>query len=154
MSQSHKTQNTNSNVADKGQIEELKKSPMMAHLLDALKAGTDIGHYGRLTFVMVAQYFLPEDEIVKLLSSQPGLNETEARALYLEVKGHGYNPPKRERILQWQSQQDFQICPTPDDPNACNVYQDLQFPQEIYENIKDFWEDKAEAQEKNEPSKK
>jgi hypothetical protein len=34
-----------------GRDEELGTSPMMAHLLDALVAGTDIGHYGRLTFL-------------------------------------------------------------------------------------------------------
>ena len=30
--------------------EALGQSPMMAHLLDALAAGTDSGEYGRLTF--------------------------------------------------------------------------------------------------------
>jgi hypothetical protein len=33
--------------------DNLRDSPMMAHLLDALEAGQDVGHYGRLTFVMV-----------------------------------------------------------------------------------------------------
>ena len=33
--------------------EQLRQSPMMAHLLDALDEGTDIGHYGKLTFAMV-----------------------------------------------------------------------------------------------------
>ena len=54
---------------------DLRKSEMMAHLLDALEAGTDIGHYGRLTFVMVARHFLKEEEIVDLLSGQPGEDE-------------------------------------------------------------------------------
>ena len=48
----------------------LRDSPMMAHLLDALQAGTDIGHFGRLTFAMIARYFLPEDELVTLLANQ------------------------------------------------------------------------------------
>ena len=33
--------------------DELRKSEMMAHLLDALDRGKDIGHYGRLVFAMV-----------------------------------------------------------------------------------------------------
>lgn len=39
-----------------------------------------------------------------------------------QVKGHDYNPPKHERILEWQAKQDFAICPTPGGPGACNVY--------------------------------
>src|SRR6266699_5116869 len=98
MSQSQSTKNTTTNVSDDGRSENLRDSPMMAHLLDALEAGTDIGHYGRLTFVMVARHFLEEDEMVKLLSKQSDFGETEARSLIQQVKGHDYNPPKRERI--------------------------------------------------------
>lgn len=122
----------------------LRDEPMMAHLLDALKRGEDIGHYGQLVFTMVARYFLKEDELVKLLAKQPDLDEESARALVLQVEQHDYNPPKRNKILEWQSQQDFPICPNPDDPNACNVYRTLRFPQEIYDRIGDFWEEKAE----------
>jgi len=39
-------------------VEDLRQSPMMSHLLDALDKGEDIGHYGRLTFAMVAHHFL------------------------------------------------------------------------------------------------
>jgi hypothetical protein len=120
---------------------------MMAHLLEALKDGTDIGEYGRLTFAMVARHFMDDEEIIDLLSAQPDLDEEEARALLLQVKAHDYNPPRRERILQWQAQQEFQICPWPDDPNACNVYTELAFPDRIYDNIGDFWEEKAESRE-------
>lgn len=42
--------------------EELRKNGMMAHLLDALDTGQDIGHYGRLVFAMVARHFLDEQE--------------------------------------------------------------------------------------------
>src|SRR5437016_10114181 len=125
--------------------ENLRDSPMMAHLLDALEAGTDIGHYGRLTFVMIARHFLEDDKIVDLLAHQPDQNVEDARALVLQVKARDYNPPKRERILQWQAQQDFPICPTPDEPGTCNVYQELRFPPNIYENINEFWEEQAEA---------
>ena len=135
-----------------GRSENLRDSPMMAHLLDALQAKTDIGHYGRLTFVMVARHFLEEDEMVKLLSKQPNFSETEARSLIQQVKGHDYNPPKRERILEWQAQQDFPICPTPDEPGTCNVYSELRFPDGIYDNISDFWEEQARADEQGDAS--
>src|SRR5438128_646523 len=105
--------------AEDGRSEALRDSPMMAHLLDALQAGTDIGHFGRLTFAMVARHFLEEDELIRLLASQPGQSEEEARILLLQVKERDYNPPKRERILEWQAQQEFPICPTPDDPRSC-----------------------------------
>ena len=108
---------------------------MMAHLLEALEQGTDIGHYGRLTFAMIARHFMDEEELVSLLAKQPGMDEQEARRLYVQVQGRDYNPPKRERILEWQGQQDFEICPWPDDPQACNVYRELRFPEDIYENV-------------------
>ena len=133
--------------ADDRRGDDLRDSPMMAHLLEALQAGTDNGHFGRLTFAMVARYFLPEDELVLLLAKQPGQNEAEARALVHQVQAHDYSPPKRERILAWQAQQDFPICPTPDDPNNCNVYRELRFPDEVYERIGDYWEEEAKAQE-------
>lgn len=129
-----------------GQSRDLCDSPMMAHLLDALEAGKDIGHFGRLTFAMVARHFLDEKELVRLLSGQPGQSEEEARSLLRQVEGRDYNPPKRERIMEWQAQQAFPICPTPDDPSSCNVYSDLRFPEEVYENINDFWEERAEEE--------
>src|SRR5919199_3303151 len=111
---------THLDVADDGRSENLRDSPMMAHLLDALDAGTDIGHYGRLTFAMIARHFLDEDELIRLLANQPDQNEETAQSLVRQVEGRDYNPPKRERILEWQAQQGFPICPTPDDPRSCN----------------------------------
>jgi hypothetical protein len=140
------TKDTDSTNEQQGGGEELLKSPMMAHLLDALESGTDIGHYGRLTFVMVARHFLSEEELVDLLSQQPDHTSADSRALVHQVKTHDYNPPKRDRILQWQSEQDFPICPTPDDPVSCNVYRELRFPNGIYENITEFHEEQAEAE--------
>jgi hypothetical protein len=128
------------------QMQELESSPMMAHLLKALAEGVDIGHYGRLTFIMVARHFLDEEELVHLLAGQPDLDEQGARARVLQVKARDYSPPKRDRILEWQALQDFPICPDPDDPNGCNVYGELRFPEEVYERIGEFWEDKAEAE--------
>lgn len=126
--------------------EELRDSPMMAHLLDALEAGTDIGHYGRLTFAMIARHFLDEEEVVRLLANQPGQSEARARAIVLQVQQKDYSPPKRERILEWQAQQEFPICPTPEDPDSCNVYRELRFPEGIYEHIQEYWEEQAEAE--------
>ena len=126
-------------------VEELRKSEMMAHLLDALDKGKDIGHYGRLVFAMVARHFLSEDELVGYLQKDRDFSEEEARALYRQVQGRDYNPPRRERILEWQAQQEFPICPNPDDPDACNVYRDLKFPDDIYEDISEYDEQQAEA---------
>jgi hypothetical protein len=146
MSQSQQTRGTTPPAAAAESGENLRDSPMMAHLLDALEAGTDVGHYGRLTFAMVARHFMDEDELVDLLAKQPDQDADKARAMVLQVQGKDYNPPKRERILEWQAQQDFAICPTPDDPASCNVYRELRFPQGIYDNIGEFWEEQAAAE--------
>src|SRR3712207_4005226 len=98
---------TASRSGDDTRSDNLRDSPMMAHLLDALEAGTDIGEYGRLTFAMVARHFMEEDDLVGLLARQPEQDETKARAFLLQVNGRDYNPPKRQRILEWQAQQDF-----------------------------------------------
>jgi DNA primase large subunit len=124
-------------------VEELRKNDMMAHLLDALDQKKDIGHYGRLVFAMVARHFLSEEELIGYLTKDSDFNETEARSLYQQVQGKDYNPPKRERVLQWQEQQDFPICPNPDDPDACNVYKDLQFPEHVYEHISEYYQHKG-----------
>jgi hypothetical protein len=126
--------------------DDLRRSDMMTHLLDALETGEDIGHYGQLTFAMVARHFMAEDELVSWLTKGEQMSEEDARSLYLQVQGRDYNPPKRERILEWQAQQDFPICPNPDDPSACNVYRDLQFPDDVYEHIQEFYQEQAEAQ--------
>jgi hypothetical protein len=125
--------------------EQLRKNGMMAHLLDALESKQDIGHYGRLVFAMVARHFLDEQELVQWLIKNPGFTEEQARALYVQVQGKDYNPPRRERILEWQKQQEFPICPNPHDPDSCNVYKDLQFPSHVYEHISDYHQQKAES---------
>ena len=137
---------TNTNkTEDNAGIAELRKSDMMAHLLDSLDQGKDIGHYGRLVFAMVARHFLPEEEVVGYLQEDKDFSEEQARALYLQVQGKDYNPPKRDKILHYQSQQDFPIIPNPDDPDSGNVYRDLQFPDHVYEHISDYYEHKAQA---------
>src|SRR5215212_3497529 len=115
-------------------VAALRKSSMMAHLLDALEKGTDIGHYGRLVFAMVARHFLDEDELLEWLQKDQDFSDAQARSLILQVQGREYNPPKRARILEWQKEQEFPICPDPGDPGACNVYKELKFPDEVYES--------------------
>ena len=124
-------------------IEDLKQSPMMSHLLDALERGEDIGHYGRLTFAMIARHFVESEELVDLLAQDGDTDEPKARALVQQVEEKGYNPPRRERILQWQEQQDFPICPNPDDPDACNPYTELPIPDEVLQSIEEYREEKA-----------
>jgi len=125
---------------------ELRDSPMMAHLLDALEKGRDVGHYGRLVFAMVGRHFMDEDALVGLLARQPDQGDESARSLVRQVEGRDYNPPRRERILEWQAQQDFPICPTPDDPQACNLYRELRFPDSVYEEIGEFWSQSDDAE--------
>ena len=124
-------------------VEDLKQSSMMNNMPEALDRGEDIGHYGRLTFAMVARYFVDNEELVQLLAKDGDTDESMARALVQQVEEKGYNPPRRERIIEWQEQQDFQICPNPDDPDACNVYNELTFPDGLYENIQQYREEKA-----------
>ena len=123
--------------------EDLRKNGMMAHLLDALETGQDIGHYGRLVFAMVARHFMDEKELLACLQKNPNFSDEEARALYHQVQGRDYNPPRRERILEWQQEQDFPIYPNPDDPDACNVYNELEFPDSVYQHITDYHEQEA-----------
>ena len=114
----------------------------MSHMLDALEKGEDIGHYGRLVFAMIGRHFVDNDELVELLTQDHDASEQEIKALVQQVQEKGYSPPKRDKILEYQ-QQDFPICPNPDDPDACNPYQELQFPDEVYESIQEYREEKA-----------
>jgi hypothetical protein len=132
-------------IRQRGGEEALRQSPMMAHLLDAVRDDQDIGHYGRLTLAIVARHFLDEGNLVKLLAGQPGVTEEEAATLVAQVQGRDYNPPRRDTILEWQAKQEFPICPDPDNPDACNVYRDLTFPEDVYADIGEFWEEKSEA---------
>jgi hypothetical protein len=121
-------------------VEDLRQSPMMGHMLDALDNGEDIGHFGRLVFTMIGRHFVSDDELVELLTKDQDADEQEIRALVQQVEDKGYSPPRREKILEFQDQQDFPICPNPDDPDACNPYAELQFPDEVYESIQEYQE--------------
>lgn len=127
--------------------EELRKDSMMAHLLDSLSEGKDIGHYGRLVFAMVARHFLSPEEVIARLTNDRDFSEEEAHALVRQVEGRDYNPPKRERILEWQAEQSFPILPYPEDPDCGNLYRNLKFPDSIYKNIEHYQEAKADAEE-------
>lgn len=123
-------------------VNELRRNGMMPHLLDSLESGQDIGHYGRLVFAMVARHFLAEAELVNWLTKSPGFSDEQARALVMQVQGHDYSPPRPEKIREWQAQQAFPIY-TSDDPDECNVYKDLKFPNGIYHHIEEYYEHKA-----------
>jgi hypothetical protein len=125
---------------------ELRKSEMMAHLLDALSKGEDIGHYGRLVFVMVARHFLSEAELSALLEQDPDVDGDKARALIEQVTSKDYSPPSRDKVLEFQQHQDFPICPNPEDPDGCNVYKDLKFPSSVYDSINEYYFAKADAE--------
>ena len=126
-------------------FDDMRPNSMMAHLLDSLDRGEDIGHYGRLVFAMVARHFGSDDEVVAELSKDRDFSEDDARALLTQVESAGYSPPKRAKILEYQAQQEFPIIPNPDDPDAGNVYKDLTFPDGVYEHIAEYREAKAHA---------
>jgi hypothetical protein len=77
------------------------------------------------------------------LTQDQDADERDVRAMVQQVEEKGYSPSRRDRILEWQSTQAFQICPDPEDPDACNVYYELQLPDEVYESIQDYREEKA-----------
>ena len=62
-------------------VEDLRQSPMMSHMLDALDNGEDIGHYGRLLFAMIGRHFVDNDELVELLTKDHDAEKGEIRAM-------------------------------------------------------------------------
>lgn len=126
-------------------VQDLRAAPMMAHLLDALDNHKDIGHYGQLVFAVVARYFMSEDEVVKYLQKNPGVRKEDALTMVKQVEQKGYNPPQRATILEWQQQQDFVICPDAQDPDNCDVYKYLKFPDEVYRQINEYAKQKANS---------
>lgn len=126
-------------------VEDIRKNGMMAHLVDALDRGDDIGHYGRLVFAMVARHFLTDDEIVGFLRKDRDCDEEKAQALLAQVNARDYNPPTRQRILEWMGKQGFPICPEADDPDGCNLYRDLDFPDRVYKSISGYREQKTQT---------
>ena len=127
---------------EKDGVEELRKDPMMAHLLDSLDAGTDVGHYGRLVFAMVARHFLPHPQVIAWLTKDNDFSAEQAQQMLHQVEGRDYNPPRRERLLQWQHEQEFQFMNV-HDPDSGNLYRNLEFPKEVYDHIGHYQEAKA-----------
>ena len=126
-------------------VAALREDSMMAHLLDALERGEDIGHYGRLVFAMIARHFLNDDEVLAELTKDRDFSEEDARQMLMQVEGRDYSPPRRERILEWQAEQTFAIIPNPHDPDCGNVYKSLRFPKQTYSHIGHYQEEKAES---------
>ncbi len=117
-------------------LNDLKANHMMAHLTGALDKQQDIGHYGR--------HFLSEDELVARLSEDQDFDEEQARGLVQQVQERDYSPPRREKIMEYQTKQDFPILPDVGDPDEGNVYRDLEFPQHVYDHISEYHQQKAE----------
>jgi hypothetical protein len=135
-----------SDTQDRYRNDDLRQSPTMVRLIEALKKKTDIGANGLFIFVTTARHFMNEDEIVALVNQQPDMDEEKARAFVLHIKERGYNPPRRERILEMQGQQKFAIIANPEDPDSGNLYRELRFPEEVYEDIQEYYEEKVAAQ--------
>jgi hypothetical protein len=127
-------------------LDDLRQDRMMARLLDDLQRGIDIGHYGRLVFAMVARHFATEDEVVAALADDRDFPEQRARVMVRDVIEAGYSPPTREKILEFQTRQDYPIIENVDDPDLGNVYKDLRFPYAVYEHIEHYHEQKLEAE--------
>jgi hypothetical protein len=125
----------------------LRNDSMMAHLLDSLAEGKDIGHYGRLVFAMVARHFMSHEEVIAHLVKDRDFTQEQAVLMVRQVEGRDYNPPKRERILEWQREQEFPIMPYPNDPDCGNLYRNLKFPDAIYDHIEHYQEQKLEAED-------
>lgn len=88
---------------------------------------------------------LPREELPALLCKDPTVSEEEIRSLVAQVEERGYSPPRRERILEWQGQQEFPIIPNTDDPDDGNVYKDLKFSEDVYKHISEYHEHKGAA---------
>ncbi len=129
-------------TAENDGVDELRKDPMMAHLLDSLDAGTDVGHYGRLVFSMVARHFVPHAQVIAWLTKDNDFSADQAQQMLHQVEGRDYTPPRRERLLQWQREQEFQFMDI-HDPDSGNLYRNLEFPKEVYDHIGHYQEAKS-----------
>jgi hypothetical protein len=128
-------------------VEALRQDAMMSYLLDSLDAGKDIGHYGRLVFAMVARHFLSQAEVVAELVKDRDFSEEQAVTMLHQVEERDYSPPRRERIVEWQSEQTFPILPSMSDPDCGNVYRSLHFSTSTYKHIEEYQEERVMAAE-------
>ena len=124
----------------------LEKNPMMDHLLSALDDGEDIGHYGRFVFAVVARHFMEPDDLVQTLAHDEDFSEAQAKSLVHQVIETDYSPPGPAKIREFQQKQDFPLVPEGHDTtDDANVYQDLTFPDHVYDKISQYHEEKADA---------
>ena len=127
-------------------IDRLKNNVAMKHLIEACEDGKDIGHYGRLTLAMVARHFLEPDDLAALLAQDKDESREEAAGLVHQVNDADYSPPGPGKIRKWQQEQDFPILPEGhDNSDDANVYQDLDFPDKVYDGIKEYHRDMADS---------
>ncbi len=127
-------------------LDRLRKNPMMRHLVEALEAGDDIGHYGRLTFAIVARYFMMPADLAKFIAKDEDESLKEAQGLVHQVIEADYSPPGPQKIRKWNEEQSFPILPPDHDTvDDANVYQDLDFPEIVYDKIKDYHQEQAAA---------
>jgi len=126
-------------------VEDLRKSPTMNHLLEAQEQGQDIGHYGRLVFAMVGHHFLSNDELEQIMLKGGHTDKAKVDVLIQQVESRDYSPPRREKLLEYQSKQDFPIVPNPDDPDSGNLYRELNFPDDVFQHIEGYREKQVEA---------
>ena len=94
-------------------------------------------------FTIVARHFVDEDELVKLLRQDRDVDEDKARGLVRQVSEAGYSPPLGRHDPRLRGQAGLPDPRQPDDPDAGNVYRDLDFPDEVYESISAYHEEKA-----------
>ena len=128
-------------------MEALREDSMMRHLLESLDAGKDIGHYGRLTFAIVARHFLTHEEMLAELGKDRDFPEEKAELMLRQVEERDYSPPRRERIMEWQRAQAFPILPEPHDPDCGNVYRSLRFEGATYKHIEEYQEEKMASED-------
>ena len=93
-------------------IQDLQQDEMMVHLMEALENKQDIGHYGRLVFAMTARHFFSDEEVFDWLKKDPDCDDAKARSILVQVEQRGYNPPRRDRVLDWINSKAFPFVPT------------------------------------------
>ena len=85
---------------------------------------------------------MPHEEVVAWLRKDGDCSEEQAGTMLHQVEGRDYSPPRRERLLQWQQEQEFQFI-DPHDPDSGNLYRNLEFPKAIYDHIGHYQEAKS-----------
>jgi hypothetical protein len=114
---------------------------MMGHMLDALDNGEDIGHYGRLVFAMIGHHFVSEDELVKLLTKDPRHERAGDPGDGAAGPGEGLQPAAaREDPRVPEPAGTSRSAPIPTTQTPAIPYQELQFPDEVYESIQEYRE--------------